>query len=119
MRRLRAVSNAVQIAEPSAVPQAMAVGHKGVVADQRFPAPPTLEVIGLTRIGVHESVGRAPAVLAMRSAISRANNLLARLNISLGSRSMAALPPSRAVVNKIGGWASLRSGRIARTAFRR
>jgi hypothetical protein len=54
MRRLRAVSNAVQIAEPSAVPQAMAVGHKGVVADQRFPAPPTLEVIGLTRIGVHE-----------------------------------------------------------------
>ena len=48
----------------------------------------------------HEPVNRAPALFPSWCAITRARNLLARRNVSLGSRSIAASPPSRAAVKK-------------------
>jgi hypothetical protein len=48
----------------------------------------------------HEPVNRAPALFASWCAITRARNLLARRNVSLSSRSIAASPPSRAAVKE-------------------
>ena len=49
----------------------------------------------------HEPVNQAPALFASWCAITRGRNLLARRNVSLGSRSIAASPPSRPAVKKI------------------
>src|SRR5277367_5456704 len=49
----------------------------------------------------HDPVKRAPALVASWCAITRARNLLARRNVSLGRRLIAASPPKRAAVKKM------------------
>jgi hypothetical protein len=49
----------------------------------------------------HDPVKRTPALVASWCAITRARNLLARRNVSLGRRLIAASPPKRAAIKKM------------------
>jgi hypothetical protein len=101
----RGFANEFSRASGSLYPTLVGVGRALVARTQTLYAAgrgPARRVICVYVDGqAHDPVKRAPALVASWCAITRARSLLARRNVSLGRRLIAASPPKRAAVKKM------------------